>query len=467
MEIKFGTGGFRGVIGDDFTKDTVKKIAESISTIIYKDNLKKEIIIGYDNRFLSPEAGKWIAEVFIANGIKVNLFNSAVPSPATMFYVDKHNLDIGIMLTASHNPYLFNGVKVFTTGGYDADVSFTNRLEKIINLTESYKDTYFEDVKEQINYVDGITPYVENILSFTNFKNKPTCKLAFDNLNGVGVLSIRPLLNKIGEENTTILNENRDPLFRGLLPNPIEVNLTPLKEEVIKNKLDFGFASDSDADRLGIVDESGKFISSSEILASLYYYLIKYKHEKGDIVKNCATSNLVDAVANKLGYKCHEVDVGFKNITSKMKEVDALLGGESSGGLTMRNYIKGKDTTFAFALFLEMVSELNKPVSEIIKEVYEFSGFKNYCVEDFISYNKEKEFKIINYLNEHHPKFNLEIKHYTHFNRNYKFLFENDKWMLIRLSGTEPVFRFFAEMGSKEEANQNIKILRDFVSNIK
>ena len=268
-------------------------------------------------------------------------------------------------------------------------------------------------------------------------------------------------------KNTIILNENRDPLFRGLLPNPIEVNLNDLKRNVLENKCDFGFASDSDADRLGIIDEKGHYVSSNEILASLYYYLVKYKGLKGDIVKNCATSNLIDKVASKLGYKCHEVDVGFKNITSKMHEVDALIGGESSGGLTIRNYIHGKDTTFAFSLFLEMVTNLQKPVSEIIKEVYDFAEFHNYVVEDFISYCKEDEERIISYLNNIHPSFSEEIIEFYHLNRNYKFRFKDDKWMLIRLSGTEPVFRIFAEMSSEEEAKNNIEILRKFINGIK
>ena len=465
MDIKFGTGGFRGVIGDDFIKENIKKIAQAICNLANENNLKKEIIIGYDYRFLSSEASKWIAEVFIANNFKVNLCLTATPSPAIMYYVNRHSLDIGVMITASHNPYIFNGIKVFTTGGYDADVSFTNKLEKMINSEILVNDCIFEK-QNNVKFVDGITDYVNNILSFVNVKNNNT-KICFDNLNGVGILSIKPLLEKIGVKNTIILNENRDPLFRGLLPNPIEVNLNDLKRNVLENKCDFGFASDSDADRLGIIDEKGHYVSSNEILASLYYYLVKYKGLKGDIVKNCATSNLIDKVASKLGYKCHEVDVGFKNITSKMHEVDALIGGESSGGLTIRNYIHGKDTTFAFSLFLEMVTNLQKPVSEIIKEVYDFAEFHNYVVEDFISYCKEDEERIISYLNNIHPSFSEEIIEFTHLNRNYKFRFKDDKWMLIRLSGTEPVFRIFAEMSSEEEAKNNIEILRKFINGIK
>ena len=165
MDIKFGTGGFRGVIGDDFIKENIKKIAQAICNLANENNLKKEIIIGYDYRFLSSEASKWIAEVFIANNFKVNLCLTATPSPAIMYYVNKHSLDIGVMITASHNPYIFNGVKVFTTGGYDADVSFTNKLEKMINSDILVNDCIFEK-QNNVKFVDGITDYVNNILSF-------------------------------------------------------------------------------------------------------------------------------------------------------------------------------------------------------------------------------------------------------------------------------------------------------------
>lgn len=467
MSIKFGTGGFRGVIGDDFIKENVCKIAQGLSNIAINKNFEKEVVIGYDYRFLSNEVAKWMSEVFISNGIKVNILNSASPSPTVMFLVENLGLDFGVMITASHNPYIFNGVKVFEKGGYDADVSFTNEIEKEINNLDSFNHIDYEiGLKNNlIKEIDGITPFINNILKFVKNIN-PSIKIGFDNLNGVAAISLRPLFNKVGIKNVTILNENRDPLFRGKMPNPIEANLDDLKKLVKENKLDIGIATDSDADRLGVIDELGNYVTSNEILASIYYFLVKYLNEKGDIVKNCATSNLIDDVANKLGYKCHEVDVGFKNITHTMSKYDCLIGGESSGGLTIRGYIHGKDSSFSIMMFLMALSVSKKSVSELVKEVKDFSGYHQFVTEDFISYKKENEDKIIDYLKHHEPKFVLPLVKKEVYNRNFKYYFCDDQWILIRLSGTEPVFRIFSEMNDALMAIEDIKRLDQYVRDI-
>ena len=184
----------------------------------------------------------------------------------------------------------------------------------------------------------------------------------------------------------------------------------------------------------------------------------------GDSVKNCATSNLLDKVSEKLGHKCYEVDVGFKNISSELKRVDALLGGESSGGLTIRGYLFGKDSTFAAALFLEMLVVMNKSVSEIVKEVRDFANFYHVDIESFISYRDEE--KVINYLNNEEITFPDKVLKVERFGRNIKYLFANDAWILLRRSGTEPVLRIFVEMETKEKAEEYINILKKYVKDI-
>lgn len=468
MEIKFGTGGFRGVIGDDFTKDTVTIIAQALSNIINEQNFKKEIVLGYDYRFLSNETSVWMSEVFSGNNIKVHLLNSASPSPTVMHLTEKFDLDLGVMITASHNPYKFNGVKVFTKGGYDADVEFTNLVEHEITKVTNIKSIDFKKAAKEkiVTEFDGVTPYVENIIRFTNAKIDKDLRIAFDNLNGVSYIAFKQIIDHYKLENVLTLNSKRDALFNGKMPNPIESNLDTLKKIVVEDKYDIGFATDSDGDRLGLIDEKGNYVSSNEILAALYYYLVKYHHEKGDIVKNLATSNLIDMIANKLGFKCHEVDVGFKNITHTMAKYDCLIGGESSGGLTIRGYVHGKDSVFAITLFLAMMSEIKKPVSEIIKEVREFSEYKQFVIEDFISYKKENEGKILEFLNKNKPPFALEVKKMENYGRNYKYYFEDNQRILIRLSGTEPVFRIFSEMNDEKMAKEDILRLNKFVGNI-
>ena len=232
-------------------------------------------------------------------------------------------------------------------------------------------------------------------------------------------------------------------------------------EKPTKEGFDFALGLDSDGDRLGMLDELGNYVDSNEILASIYYYLVKYRGMKGDSVKNCATSNLLDALSNKLGFKCHEVDVGFKNISSKIKEVDALIGGESSGGLTVRNYIYGKDSTFAAMLFIEMTAIMDKSVSQIIKEVRDFACFHHCIVEDTLSYNENLNIK--EYLYNNTPKFPTAPKEIRKFGKNVKYIFENNEWAILRLSGTEPVLRVFVEMETKEKTEQYLKIMNDFI----
>lgn len=458
--IKFGTGGFRDIIGEGFSKESVTLVASALSLIMQEENSKKEIVIGYDRRNKSPEAALDMALVFSYYGIKVYLTNKDVPTPCVIFHTMDKKEDYGVMITASHNPANFNGVKVFTKGGYDGDEEFTSRLEKkCLEVKHIYSLTK-EEAKEKglIIVFDALTPYINFILPFSKKHLTHDLKIAYDNLNGVGINSIEPILRKIGVNNLAILNPEHDITFRGKLPNSIERNLKDLSNFVTTNKYDVGFSADSDADRLSVIDEKGNFVTANEILACIYYYLVKIRGLKGDVVRNCATSLLLDDLANKLGFKCHEVDVGFKNITKKMSQTDALLGGESSGGLTCRNYLKGKDTTFALTLFVNMMDDMNKPVSEIVKEVKEFACYHSFDYETFLSYPANKEGMIKEYLEKNSPDFVRPYIKKEIIDRNYRYWFSSSEWCLLRLSNTEPALRLYLEINDpsllKEEENR-------------
>ena len=259
------------------------------------------------------------------------------------------------------------------------------------------------------------------------------------------------------------MNEDHDAFFGFNLPNPTkEALLGEFSETVVNQGYDLGMATDSDGDRLGIIDEKGNYVSANEILAAVYWYLITVRGYKGDIVKNCATSILVDRVAKSLGYECHEVDVGFKNITAGMKQYDALIGGESSGGLTMRGYIYGKDATFSGALFLEMAIKLNKPVSQIIAEIKKSVDYDYYCSEDFITLDVDAQ-KVIEYMRNNLPKLSIKYEKVNIFNRNIKFLFNDEQWLLLRLSGTEPAFRVFSEFKNKADSDILVNELKNYI----
>lgn len=463
--IQFGTGGFRGVIADDFTKANIQKITQGIADIYIERKYKKPIIVGYDFRFCSKEASVWIAEVLSANGIETYVAALPSPTPTIMQQSKIRGHEFGIMVTASHNPYWFNGIKLFQEEGMDAEKSLTDELEKKIEKVKEVKTLpLMRGIEEEkVFFVPVLPHYLEYIQQFLHVKEaKKDLKILVDPIYGTGLLTLEPTLRKMGFNNLEVIHNEHNPLFGGLLPNPVEKNMLADKEYLLQEHFDICLGTDSDCDRLSILDEKGNFVDANEILASIYYYLVKYRGEKGDIVKNLATSNLVDAVANKLGYKCHEVDVGFKNISSGIKEYDALLGGESSGGLTMRGYIYGKDSTFASALFLEMVSNMNKPVSEIMKEVREFASFNKVSYEDSITFENKETIKEA--CRNSLPSFSEEGAVVKEINNNFKYYFPSGDWALIRFSGTEPVIRIFIESEKKkEDCLKDIQAIKDFV----
>ena len=466
-KIQFGTGGFRGVIGDDFNKENIQLIAQGLADIILEKHQEdRPIIVGYDNRFMSDFAAKWFCEVLNANCIKTFLYTHVVPTPAVMSTSKDAKNYYGVMITASHNPYYFNGIKVFTEEGYDADVAFTSLLEEKVSKVKEVKVLNERIAKRNglLEDYDNLGSYLSHIKSFIDPGiTKNNLNVLYNNMNGVGVIGLKIMSEKLHIHRFTIINEDHDAFFGFTLPNPTkEALIGEFSETVFNQNYDLGMATDSDGDRLGIIDEKGNYVSANEILASIYHYLITQRGYKGDIVKNCATSVLVDLVAESLGYKCHEVDVGFKNITAGMRDFNALLGGESSGGLTMRGYIYGKDATFAGALFLEMVIKLNKPVSEIMKELKESVGYNYNFLEDFITLDVDAK-KVLNYMQNNLPELSLKPDEVKVFGRNMKFLFNDRQWLLLRLSGTEPAFRVFAEFKNEQQAKELVKELNTYI----
>ena len=351
--IKFGTGGFRAIIGDEFTKNNVEQLARAVARKMKVEEVKeKTIVLGYDRRFLSREASQWAAGVFAQEGIKVLLIDKPVPTPMIMFEVKRLNLDYGMAVTASHNPALYNGVKLFIKGGRDADEVTTKDVEKYIGALEdeALKSIDFEEAveKQLVEIHNPFNEYIDEILSQVDVEKirEAGLKIALDPMYGVSQTSLRTILMTARCE-LDVINERHDTLFGGKLPTPNAANLRALQNYVIDGHYDMGIATDGDADRLGVIDNNGRFLHPNDILVLLYYYLVKYKGWHGPVVRNIATTHLLDRVATSFGEECYEVPVGFKHISSKMIETDAIIGGESSGGLTVKGHIQGKDGVYS------------------------------------------------------------------------------------------------------------------------
>ncbi len=467
--IKFGTGGWRAIIGDDFTKANIQLLAKALcSKMKAEGQADKGIVIGYDRRFLAKEAMQWAGEVFAEEGVKAYLINKSSPTPLIMFYVMKHGFPYGMMVTASHNPAIYNGIKVFTAGGRDADESQTKDIEEYIRSTDgaSVKGMEYEKALS-LGLIEEIYPlneYLDNIISAVNMDaiRKKGLRVVLDPLYGVSETSLATILHTARCE-LTVIHDRHDTLFGGKLPAPNAVTLRPLQNAVIDYKGDIGIATDGDADRIGVIDDTGRFLHPNDILVLLYYYLVKYKGWEGPVVRNIATTHMLDKVADKFGQKCYEVPVGFKHISAKMNAVGAIIGGESSGGLTVRGHINGKDGIYAAALLVEMIAATGKKLSEIYKEIEEECG-SIFMEERDYKFNQEKKDKMHKTLMEEKkiPELPFEIEKVSYLDGS-KVYFKNGGWVIGRFSGTEPLIRIFCEMPDIEMAKQVCDIYEEFL----
>lgn len=457
------------MIGDEFTKENIQILARAMADKMRAEGVAdKGIVIGYDRRFLSKEAMQWAGQVFAQEGITAYLINKSAPTPLVMFCVMKHEFAYGMMITASHNPAIYNGIKVFTKGGRDADEKQTAEIEDYIKDVSDIPPAEMEyDVAVSKGLIKEIYPlneYLDNIITAVDMQKikDANLKVALDPMYGVSETSLKTILLTARCDVDTI-HERHDTLFGGKLPSPSAATLRALQTHVIEQKCDIGIATDGDADRIGVIDDTGRFLHPNDILVLLYYYLAKYKGWKGPVVRNICTTHRLDRMAEEFGEKCYEVPVGFKHISAKMYATDAVIGGESSGGLTVRGHIKGKDGIYAAALLIEMLAVTGKKMSQIAEEIEERYG-KIFMEERDYKFNQEKKDRIRKILLEEKklPQIPYEIDHVSYLD-GCKVYFANGGWVTARFSGTEPLLRIFCEMPEDEAAKKVCRIFEEFL----
>lgn len=458
--IAFGTGGWRAVIGDDFIRSNIELLAASVAELMqWEKKTDKGIIIGYDRRFLSKETMQWCGQVFAGYGITAYLVNKAAPTPLVMYYCMVHGMPYGMMVTASHNPAIYNGIKVFMEDGRDADVEVTGKLESIAVGIEkegkSIPKMDYEEAKEKglIQEIYPLNEYLDAVLEKldTQAIRNARLKVAMDPMYGVSEIPLKTLLMTTRCDVESI-HDTHDTLFGGKMPAPNEETLLPLQTKVMEYGFDIGIATDGDADRLGVIDDKGRYLTPNDILVLLYYYFVKYRGLHGPVVRNVATTHLLDRIAAEFGEKCYEVPVGFKYISSKMTEVDALIGGESSGGLTVRGHINGKDGIYAAMLLIEMMAVTGRKISEIYEEIEGKLG-PIIMEERAFRFAPEKKTEMNRLLMEEKalPDLPWDIDRVSYLD-GVKVYFRNGGWVIARFSGTEPLIRVFSEMPTREAA---------------
>ena len=468
--IRFGTGGWRAVIGDDFIKDNVYKVGQAVYEYLKRHNLLDQpLMIGYDRRFLSRQAAGWLAQVLAGNGLKIWAMKRSAPTPLTMHIVKTAGLHAGLEVTASHNPPEYNGIKFFTEEGRDASLEVTNELEEILDALRP-EDIHAMPLEKAVNedlieYLKNpFNPFIDDILDQMNQKaiRDRGLRILLNPMHGAGVY---PLMVIFYTTRCTVdlINEGLDAYFGGHMPAPEEDTLKDLTQRVVDEHYDLGIAVDGDGDRLGIIDRNGRYISANEILVMLYYYLHEYKGWKGPVVRNLATTHMLDAVAASFGETCYEVPVGFKYISAKIDETNAVLGGESSGGLTVRGHIHGKDSIYAASLFVEMISATGKSPSEFMDELEAKYGHYE-MVESNLRFAPERKDSInqLIMVEKQLPDFGRPIEK-VNYEDGCKVYFADRSFIICRFSGTEPLLRIFAESNRRDTAQDYIERFKKFV----
>ena len=467
--IEFGTGGWRAVIGDGFTRVNIQKVACALGRRIIREGVRPEICIGYDRRFLSREAAIWFSEAIASEGVKVDFINISPPTPQIMFTVKSWGLPYGAAVTASHNPALYNGIKLFTSGGRDAVKEVTDEIQAEANAIDE-ADIHpldFEEGKQSgaIVLVDTRDAYLDSILDQidTNAIRRRRPRIVLDPMYGVSRTGLMTILYSCRCD-VTVIHDTHDAFFGRRLPAPTVDTLADLQRQVIDQEADLGIATDGDADRLGVIDEKGRYVSANEILVLLYYYLLKYKGWKGAVVRNVATTHLLDRVAAKFGEKCIEVPVGFKNISAGMQSCDALIGGESSGGLTVRGHIFGKDGLYAASLLVEMLAVTGKPLSQTVQEIFDEFGELEMAEYDWrMTEPRKAEITQRVFVDRELPEFDLPVDRVT-WEDGCKIYLTDGSWLIVRFSGTEPRVRIFAEAETMDRAKALVGVMAGFLA---
>jgi alpha-D-glucose phosphate-specific phosphoglucomutase len=469
QEIKFGTDGWRGIIADDFTFDNVRRVAGAIASYALKyEEAQRGVFVGYDARFASPRAAQVVAEVLAASGIPVKLANDYTPTPAISYAVKHQGAAGGVMVTSSHNPWNWNGVKFKAKFGGSATPAIMKRIEEELAAGAMPKGT-----KATVEEVDFKKAYVAAVSSFVDMDliAKTKFKFAVDAMYGSGRGVLTGIFAGRGVQYVAI-REELNPLFPGINPEPIEPHTAMLQETVVREKCDAGLATDGDADRVGAVAEDGSFVDSHKIFCVILRWLLERKKWPGDVVRGFNTTRMIDRIAAKYGRKLHETPIGFKYIADLMMEGDILMGGEESGGIGYSRFLPERDGVLNCLLLANVMAEEGKPLGQLVKELQSEFGAHYYGRRDLHIPEEMKQSSIERARSES----TQTLGRYRVIKKEHmdgvKFFLDAptngdgaEAWLLFRTSGTEPLLRLYSEASSPELVRELLAAGESFVRN--
>ena len=460
--IKFGTDGWRGIIAEDFTFDNVRICAQAVAEYIKQDGLEKRgLVIGYDTRFASEDFAAAAAEVMAGNDIKVHLCLKPAPTPVVSFTVPATKSAGGIVITASHNPGSWNGFKYKSQDGASAPEKLISRVEEnIAFLTHrgvNVKRLTLDKAQKKglVDYVDPSPLYFEHLSSLVDIEKLRRRKLniVIDSMYGAGIGYFKAVLRG-GNFRVAEINGERNPSFPNIQPEPIARNLTKLSRSVVARKADVGLATDGDADRIGIIDEKGEFLTQHQVFALLCLYLLEVCGERGAMIRTLTSTMMLSRLGKLFKVPVYETPVGFKYVAPLMMRKKAIIGGEESGGYGFRGHVPERDAILAGLYFLDFMAEAKKTPSQLVDYLYSKVGPHYYDRRDFhISVGKRQA--IVHRLRSS-PPVSVAGSRVTRVDTTdgFRFFLGDESWLLIRFSGTEPLVRIYAEAESLRRARE-------------
>ena len=469
-EIRFGTDGWRAVVADDFTYENVRAVAQGIAA--YLEGESRPVVVGHDARFCAESFAREVARVLAANGRRVLLLDRVTPTPAVSWTVVDRRAAGGVVVTASHNPMEFNGLKYKPDFGGSASPEVVAELERNTAGAQAagVRTMPFEEAREsgQVELVDPLPSYVEQLGRMVDLGRLRGAglRVLHEAMYGAGAGLLARALQG-GATTVTELHAERNPGFGGMHPEPIDRYMPEAMALMAKREHDLGVANDGDADRVGIVDETGRYVNQLEVMALFTMYLLEKRGERGDIVRSLTTTSMVDALGERFSVPVHELPVGFKYIGAKMQETNALLAGEESGGFAFRGHIPERDGILAGLLVADMIVDYGMPLSRIYDHLIDLVGPHAYRRDDIRfereGYDERKQ-GVYSRLESGAPQtLGGEKVTRSRTDDGFKFYLGDGSWGLIRMSGTEPLMRVYSEAPSKERVDAVIADLEKHV----
>jgi phosphomannomutase len=467
-QIKFGTDGWRGIVADDFTFANVRRVAQGAAE--YLRSLSKDplAVVGYDCRFASEDFARTVADVFAANGVRTLMFDRPSPTQVASWTVIDRKATGAAVVTASHNPYLFNGIKFKSETGSAASSDVIAQLEPRINALETVPVPDGSKSDGLVSLYDPRAPYYAQIARMVDLDAIKSAGLHIlhECMYGSGYGYITELLDG-GRTLVVELHNERNPLFGGVNPEPIPPNINAAIAVMRSGGQDLCICTDGDADRVGIIDETGRFINQLQVFALLMLYLFDVRHMTGPVVKTVNMTAMAEKLGAEFGATVYEVPVGFKNVAPKMMETNAVLGGEESGGFAIKGHIPERDGILIGLLFADMIVKLGQPLSQILAGLEKRVGPHSYARHDIHlnreTYDQDRK-RILHTLETHEPKEVAGVKvERIRSDDGFKFYLADGSWVLLRASGTEPLVRIYSEAADQAAVEARLAALEDIV----